>query len=552
MNEVAKLVVYLNIDAIFELNLFNFLMFKNHSHHIYLVGILLLVASLPLSMFLLSLAQIILLLNWILENNFKEKWNILKSRRSIYGFLVFYLIHILGMIYSSDLVFGFHDLKIKLPLLVLPIIIGTSTPLNYKRFTGVLLVFCGAVFISTIISTGKLLGIWGAPVLDIRDISIFVSHIRLALMVNLAIFILIWLAFKSPSNSQKAGIILSIVWFIFFLVILKSLTGIVIFLIIIAALGLWLVFKLSNILVKWFLVVGLAMCFLLIGSYVSKSVVRFYKVEKVDLNTLENVTKNGNIYFHFPTNKAFENGNYTWLYVCEPELEKGWNSRSKLLYKGPDLKGQELRLTLIRYLTSKGLRKDSAGIASLTETDIHNIENGMANYIYSQKFSFYPRIYQVLWEIYQYQNGGNPSGNSFTQRFEYLKTASHIIKNNFWLGVGTGDVAKAFDDQYVTDKSNLTLRWRLRAHNQFITFFLTFGLVGFVIICTALIYPVYKEKMGKNYFGAIFTIIAFLSFLNEDTLETHAGLSFIAFFVSFFLYNKLNEKPRSANTNSKS
>lgn len=527
-------------------------MFKSYHHTIYFVGILLLVASLPLSMFLLSVAQIILLLNWILENNFRQKWDILKNKNSIYGFAAFYLLHILGMFYSSDLTYGFHDLKIKLPLLVLPIIIGTSTPLTYKKFSSVLLVFCAAVLISTFISTGKLLGIWGTPVLDVRDISIFVSHIRLALMVNLAIFILIWIALKCQSKLQIFGIILTIFWFIFFLLILKSLTGVIIFIVVIASLGLWQLFKLKNLLLKWFLVVGLAMGFLLIGSYLSKSVARFYKIEKIEVSNLEQFTRNGNLYFHFPSNKAFENGNYTWLYVCETEVEKAWNSRSKLLYKGTDLKGQELRLTLIRYLTSKGLRKDSLGVMNLDNSDIRNVENGMANYIYSEKLSLYPRIYQVLWEVYQYKNGGNPSGHSFTQRFEYLKTSFHIIKNNFWFGVGTGDVATAFDNQYKKDKSSLDPRWRLRAHNQFITFFIAFGLCGFIIVAFALFYPFFKEKSWKNYFVAVFTIIAFLSFLNEDTLETHAGLSFFAFFVSFFLYNKLNEVSRSSTPDSES
>ncbi|NJK95270.1 MAG: O-antigen ligase family protein [Bacteroidales bacterium] len=76
----------------------------------------------------------------------------------------------------------------------------------------------------------------------------------------------------------------------------------------------------------------------------------------------------------------------------------------------------------------------------------------------------------MLWEINQYKNGGNPSGHSFTQRLEYLKVSASIIKHNFWIGVGTGDVAATFKDYYQKQNSCLDPRWRLRAHNQLITF----------------------------------------------------------------------------------
>ncbi len=512
-------------------------MLKNYHQHIYFFGLLLLVISLPLSIFLLSLAQIILIVNWLLENNYKFKWAFTLKRNSIFAFLIIYMVHLLGMLYSSDLTYGIHDLKIKLPLLLLPVIIGTTQPLERNKFVLVLLSFCGAVFISSIISTGKLFNWWGTPVMDVRDISIFISHIRLALMVNMGIFILLWIILDSQSTTKKIGLTSLLLWFIFFLILLKSLTGIIILLALLLFFGFRWLLNYKNFMVKWFVIVGGACSILIITAYISNSIGRFYQITDSGTTELETTTTNGNVYYHNPYSKEIENGNYTWLYICDKELETTWNKRSKLNYNGPDLKNQELKFTLIRYLTSRGLRKDSAGVMALEDKDIANIEMGMANYIYSWKFSFYPRIYQIIWEISHYKNGGNPSGHSFTQRLEYLKTAKNIIKSNFWTGVGTGDVAKAFEKQYIIDNSKLDVRWRLRAHNQFITFFLTFGIIGFTVILFALIYPVYKEKKWYNFFMLLFLIVGFMSFINEDTIETHAGISFFAFFYAFFLYN---------------
>lgn len=519
-------------------------MFKNYHRHIYFFSLSLLVVSLPLSVFLLSVAQIILLVNWLAENNFREKWERAKKNKGVFAFITIYIVHIIGMFYSTDWNYGLHDLKIKLPLLVLPIIIGTTNPLSKQEFKRILLLFCGGLLISTIISTGKLFGLWGAEVMDVRDISIFISHIRLALMVNMAIFILAWFVSESRTISSKLGFSLILIWFVLFLVILKSLTGLIIFGVLCLFFCIRYAFKSSNLMLKWFTVVGVSMLLLLGTTYFTHTLSRFYNVERVNVSELETETTNGNFYVHDITSPDFENGNLTWLYVCDKELESVWNKRSNLNYKGTDLKGQELRYTLIRYLTSKGLRKDSAGLSSLPQKDIRNIELGMANYIYSRKFSLYPRIYQLLWEVNKLKNGGNSSGHSFTQRLEYFTTSLDIIESNFWFGVGTGDVAQAFEQQYIKNNSKLDIRWRLRAHNQLLTFFLTFGLIGFLIITAALIYPAVNEKTRIKYLIILFLIVGFMSFLNEDTLETHAGISFFAFFYAFFLYNpKLNDTP---------
>jgi hypothetical protein len=57
----------------------------------------------------------------------------------------------------------------------------------------------------------------------------------------------------------------------------------------------------------------------------------------------------------------------------------------------------------------------------------------------------------------------------------------------------------------------------------------------------ALIYPVFYEKKHKSMLFVIFFIIALLSMLNEDTLETHAGISFFSYFYALLLLAYKNE-----------
>ncbi len=525
---------------------------KIFSHNnIYTWILVLLAVCLPVSEFGISVSMFLLATNWLIEKGFKEKWRRLKSNNSLLIFLGFLLIHILWLINSSDLMYGLHDLKIKLPIFILAFILGSGKPLQRRDINTILWFFTASVLVATFISFGAYLGLGAFEYNNIREISLFISHIRFGLMIDLAIFHLIYDLFNNYKRTRiwLSGLkFLILIWLIVFLLLLKSMTGIVILIIVGTVLSVIYIRKISNFMLKYFLSILLLTGFMILLFFSSNYVARFKFVEPVDIESLEVQTINGSNYVHEINNTQLENGNRVWLYYCEEELSQTWNSRSEFDYWGEDKNGQDLRITLIRYLSSKGLRKDSFGLASLGEDDILNIENGLANYIYADKISFYPVFYEIMWQIREYKNGGDPSAHSITQRLEYFKTGISIVRNNFCFGVGTGDVPGAFEEQYDTDNSQLDKEWRLRAHNQYLTFLISFGIIGFVLIMFVFIYPVFYGKAWKSYYSGVFLAIIFLSMLNEDTLETSVGAVFFAYFYALFLFSnqanqtsKLNE-----------
>ena len=493
--------------------------------------------------------MIFLICNWLLEAEFKEKWERLKSNKSILIFTGIFWVHILWLINTQNFEYAFHDLSNKAILLLYPVIIGTSQKLNSKQIKAILFWFSLAVLSSTIISSLILVGIIDYPVQSIRNISVFMSHIRLSLLVNIAIYSLGYLIFtKNVTTSKVENVVyvLFIIWLIIFLFLLKSLTGIIVFSVLFFAVLTWVSLKIVDVVPRLFLQVFLIGIFLLLASYITHSISRYYSKERVDFNNLDQYTANDNLYNHYTNRTQIENGNYVWLYICPAELKSEWNKVSDIPYSKKVKKGQQIQYTLLRYLTSKGLRKDSIGISKLSPSDIKNIENGMANHIFANKYAIYPKIYEAIWQFDVYRQGLDPAGNSITLRVVFAKTAVDIIKNNFWFGVGTGDVQDSFNRQYEQNNSNLPQKNRLRAHNQYITFFVSFGLVGFVLICFFLFYPTIKNKEFNNYLFLIVFIISLLSFINEDTLETQIGITFFSYFYSLFLFgsktNFKNEK----------
>jgi O-antigen ligase len=82
----------------------------------------------------------------------------------------------------------------------------------------------------------------------------------------------------------------------------------------------------------------------------------------------------------------------------------------------------------------------------------------------------------------------------------------------------------------------LEQRWRLRAHNQYLSIAIGMGLVGLIWFLFTLFYPLLKLNMHANFLYVSFFAIAIISFLTEDTLETQAGVTFFAAFNSYFLF----------------
>ena len=512
-------------------------MFPEQVHKSFYFGALILLAiSLPFSVFTLSMAQIILLVNWILEGKFNHKWKRIKQSPSIWAIGCFYPVHLLWMINTSDFSWGFHELRMNLPLLVLPLVISTSDQLRKKKLIVVLNFFIWSVFAFSLYSGYFLFSFDGKQFHTIEELSPIIWHIRWALMVVMAIFILGWLFFQQTHRFIKLHYIIICLWLIIYLFLFKSLTGIAVFIITSIILLFWVSIHLKKVIMKWFVFTGLLTILLIVGVYVTRAYIRFNTFDKVNFNTLDKYTAKGNPYSHDTTKRYVENGHYDLIYVCDRELKESWGMRSKMDFDGKTKDGGQLRFGIIRYLTSKGLRKDANGMEQLSEREIKYIESGKTNVIDTNRYALYPRLYISMLELYQYKMGANPSGYSLSQRIEFLKTSVHIIHKNFWLGIGTGDVPTYFDKQYAIDKSPLTKRAQLWATNQLFTFFINFGLIGFVIIIFSLLAPPFFEKRYSDYLFLSIFVVGFLSFLDEDMFETHPGISMFAFFYSLFLY----------------
>lgn len=520
---------------------------KNKYAKYYWGSIILLFVGLAFSKIIISLSQITLLIIWIFEGDFKQKFRNLKQNKAALIFLSIFGLFIIGMLWTNNLKAGLNELKLKLPLLILPFVFSTISNFEKKELRIILSAFIFVVFSKTIESCFFIIGGKFSPSLE--QISNKISHIRYSLMIDFAIFSIIYLAIldKKLKIRHKILSLSLIIWFLAFLIFIQSLTGIIILFLLVIGLGIYFISRSNKISIK---ISSLIIVLFIIFStfiYLNNQYKKFYTIKDPNFDNLPQYTEAGNEYYHDINNFRLENGYHVGYYYCKKEIEQEWNKISDVKFNQKGSNGFLIKYTIIRYMTSLGLPKDSVGVSKLTHTDVANIEKGLSNYKFANTLSISNRIYKVIWQIHEYKHTKNANNQSITQRYEYLLTSFEIIQKNLFLGVGTGDVKDAFKQQYIEDNSKLLKKNRRKSHNQLVAFILTLGIIGGSWCIIALFLPLLINKKYKEFLPTIFFVISILSMLTDNTLETSVSVSFFAVFYSLLVLQKSDKNSNNDN-----
>ncbi|HMM11241.1 MAG TPA: O-antigen ligase family protein [Bacteroidales bacterium] len=527
----------------------------------YFITLILLACSIPLSEFGMSVSQILLLLVWMFYDRPQHE----KGRGFAYSVLVnirqrfsrflrnpaaliassIYLLHIAGLLHTSDFSYALKDLRVKLPLLILPLVLGSMPRLSERKTNTLLLFFIAAVFAGSLFS---FFAYMRGNFTDIREISLFISPVRFSLTMVLSIVLLIVLMLRNPQLHwffYVLGTGLS-VWFFYMITLLESATGFFGLMVLLTLLTFHLILRIRKAWLRWSLII-LAVTIPMATIFFVVDAARDVTARSaIDLENLDPLTSRGYPYRHDTIHFGLEDGRYIGLYLAEAELADAWNRRSSYEFYGTDDAGQLIMYTIIRYMTSKDLRKDADGVSALSEQDIRNIEKGIANASYLQP-GLRTRISKVFIGYQNLKFFGDPNRSSDFQRIEYLKASWHILKSNFIVGVGTGDVASAFRQAYDEIDSPLQQKFRWRAHNQFISIAIAFGFAGLAWFLFALFYPAIKQRRFSDLIYLLFFVLMLMSMLTEDTLESQPGVTLFAFFNAFLLFTADRTRHNSPN-----
>jgi hypothetical protein len=491
---------------------------------IHYLGTLLLVIGMPSSKVLMSLGTMVLALVFVLGFQLKTTITSFRANKLLIPILAFVLIHLISLAWTSDFTYAADDLRIKVPLLLLPVFYSVRPISKGTVKTVFLSLFVLTVFTISMYNFLAFKGLIGKyTYLDFREMSLFGSHIRFGLMVAFAAAICLT-TFKNTRWQTLA--ILLFCWLSFYTYYSQVFSGFIAWLIVVFSIGFYSIYKKS----KTTAFLSVILLLITVISFSSFFILKSTQLSPAKKQHYHTQTSKGNHYFHDTLSEKNEHGDPIMVNICEVELREEWSKVSKISYDGQDLKHQFLKNTLIRFMDSKNLKKDGEHFKQLSKSDIKAIEKGIAN-VNDQNIGLLSRLNGLN---YQLTNSSDPNGHSLLQRFEFWKTSLQIIKDNWLIGVGVGDVQEAFRQQYKTNQTILTKEHQLRAHNSFLTSWVSFGIIGCLIFCWMVCYYLYYYASKKEILPILFGLILISSFLFEDTLETQMGVTLFAFFYSFF------------------
>lgn len=493
------------------------------------------IVFLPWSTAFLSMAQMLMLVNWIAQGIAQRTMG--KRLRDAFAtapslvFLSFFGLHVIGLLWTSSegLGWGLDLVRILLPVLTFGMVLASTPRLSQQELRTLLLLGAWSVVLSTLVSL--MLCDWDLQ--DYRARSVFISHIRLGLMLCFSIAVFL---FYLPRNWWgRAAHGAAALWALYYLNALGSIQGIFT----LGVIALYFAWRESGRLphagrsaARTVIVLLPLLSAVWVGITLYNSTIP----PVAEDSGWGAYAPSGEPYTFDATNPQRENGEHVWAWIALEEADRAWQQRSQVPLNSNDGLDHPLRSTLFRYLTAMHVRKDSAGVMALSDVDVRRIEHGFTFPEAQEPSQLRERFDEIAYEIGQYKAYGRANGHSITMRLEFKKVGMEIARENWAFGVGTGDTQLAFTAAHSKRNNGLDPQWWLRAHDQYLTWTISFGIIGLLWILFSLMWPVLRLQAWEHGLFVAWAIILALSNLSNDTLETQAGATFFALYYALFVF----------------
>lgn len=237
-----------------------------------------------------------------------------------------------------------------------------------------------------------------------------------------------------------------------------------------------------------------------------------------DVTGLPEQSPSGERYMHKPERHVTENGYHIWTCVAWGELNRAWGLRSQVPY-------ETVQGALIRFLSSKGLCKDAAGVAALSDAEVQAVAAGVPSIVELEGNAWAKRWNRVAYNWGQWLDGRRSPDASILARTVYLQAgllAWLELPPAQWLtGCGPGAVERHLEAVYAAHFPNWPKTAGKRPHNQYATLLLSLGWLGLGLF----IWMLWQAWLHPPTRPGV--LLLALSCLTEDTMETQAGVTLV-------------------------
>ncbi len=466
---------------------------------------------------------------------FAPKQRLKETRKDLLlTLLSYFALMLIASLWSENLNEAVKQLNKNLPFLIVPLYFFTINPLDKKKIIPLSLGFVSFLVVSSLIALTRL---YFFDYNDIRQALPVGSHIRFSLFVCLTIGFagIYWLKHrKEIKTSHSLALIAVIVYLLAYIILSSSLTAIVIlFLLLLPASLIYVRKRISKTIFYIYLVLVCSSASLL-GFYIYNSAKDYFtpKQERIENCLIENG------YYCYTDDAAKRQ-------LQEEEMAKGMQEHLNIskdsIFQDGEYQYPYLDIAC-RYFNSKGLDRKSENWNLLTQEDKENIRKGIPNYVYASGNPLKARLYQTFYGFEAFRVYGKVKGSSIIQKLELWDKAISLSKDElvWFCGVGTGDLIDELNLKLKESNSQMT-DCGLRPHNQFLTIWITFGLIGLIVFFAMLFYPAFATNLYKNSYYLCFMAVMLISMLSEDTLDNQQGILLFCVFNSFFISLKASK-----------
>ncbi len=115
------------------------------THLFWQYAVCILAFAIPLPFRFGSIAIIILAFSWLLQLNARDAWQNLKTRKALWPWLLYFVLHAASYFYSQDKAQSSFDLESKLSFILLPLFIGTVNTVNSRQVERIFIFFISGV-----------------------------------------------------------------------------------------------------------------------------------------------------------------------------------------------------------------------------------------------------------------------------------------------------------------------------------------------------------------------------------------------------------------------
>lgn len=174
----------------------------------------------------------LMLINWLVEADFKYKFETLIKNKFTFLFVSLYIVHLIGLIYTENKSSGEFDLQVKLSLIIFPILLG-SRPFSGKKKDKIFYALIAGSALSAIILIIRAVYLYfslGENNFFYETFSYFLHPSYFSMYLNVAIG---WLLINILQNGFKGKsftafyALITIVFFSVIIVMLSSKMGII-------------------------------------------------------------------------------------------------------------------------------------------------------------------------------------------------------------------------------------------------------------------------------------------------------------------------------------